>query len=364
MKVKNNNNYFKKILSLIFVLVLFGIIFLTKLFVSQVFAATGEVVGIFCANNKGTVWQVAAQMKDAATGVTTGWVYVWANGTSANCSGYVNAGAYDFGVHDTGSTLIWHTACVDPVNTFNTIYVPLVDWYVFQQDITCSGNWLYGHPASCNNADYRGNVTSGATCPSSGGPYCMVGGETDGVICTGAFDGSGSDSCNGTTCTVNCTGPDTYKCEGTPAHCEKYTWAVRNGVCGSGPNGLATSDSLCNNGAGCAGPTTPPTITPTTPPSGNCVAGTGTTNTSCGPENTIVSYSINSLGVCCGNSWGCHGGNTCVLACHDINVSASQCSTSITCPECSGSTCTNYPYSGSTCPTNCNACPPTGGACF
>jgi hypothetical protein len=348
MKVKNKNSYLKKIILFIFVFVLLTTLS-TKIKINQAYAVKGEIVGIFCANNPGTQWQVAARIKDAATGIYTGWAYIWADGTDAHCSGYLYAGVNFFGPMDTTSTLVWHTACVDPVQPLNTVHLPLLNWYVFQQDVTCSGNWLYGNPASCNNVNNLGRVSSGVECPS--GPYCMVGGATDGVLCPGAFDGSGTHTCNGTICTPVCSGPVTYACTGTPPHCEKYTWAVRDGVCGSGPN-AQVAESYCNSGAGC-------TSTPT-PTYNTCTAGTGGNNpASCGGFDK---YAIQpSSGLCCEYVWQCYNGS-CVEWCHDTSAAVqSQCTSTITCRRCNiSNTCEYYPYSeGATCPMDCNACTAT-----
>jgi hypothetical protein len=207
MKLINKNNYLGKILLFIFVLLLLTTLS-TRTNNGQANAATYGVVGIFCNNNPGTIWQIAMRMKDPVTGNWSGVVYTTTNSSDAHCSGYVNAGGYNFGTINVGSTLQWYTACVDPLSQLDVTYIPLFG-YIFFQDVTCSANWLFGNPASCNGVNNKGLVLADAKCPATGGPYCMVGGATDGVICTGAFNGSGSQSCSGTTCKANIPPPPT-----------------------------------------------------------------------------------------------------------------------------------------------------------
>ncbi len=107
--------------------------------------------------------------------------------------------------------------------------------------------------------------------------------------------------------------------------------------------------------AGCV-----PTATTTTTTTAGCVAGTGSTNASCGgfAYNAIQP----SSGLCCEYTYRCVSG-TCTAACHDTSIDQSLCGGGISCPRCNaGNTCETYTYTGGpTCTTDCSACPGGGG---
>ncbi len=204
---------------------------------------------------------------------------------------------------------------------------------------TCSGGTRWTCNA-CSGGTTSASCASISRCDSIDSCLCV---ESGGCTWTPA------PTCTSSNCQIFCDS----NCNEYNAYCSNST------TCSKGSTLIASNTSACNGVGGLTCPKVGPTTTTTT--TAGCVAGTGSTNASCGPQNTIVSYSLNASGVCCGNSWGCRN-DSCTLACHDTNVDPSLCE-GTSCQRCNASNiCENYTYTGGpTCPTDCSACPGGGG---
>ena len=207
------------------------------------------------------------------------------------------------------------------------------------------GTWS-GANLTQNNACTR----AADQCNAAGCEKCVLGGHI--APCTqDPLTLLWSCSCmvNGTNC------PTTSSWTCPASQCDGCTYYGGGVSCSSTVGSCVYGTSYLSNtcGAGCV-----PSITPAPPPT--CVAGTGSTNASCGG---FAYYAIQpSSGLCCEYTYRCVS-DTCTAACHNNSIDQSLCGGGISCPRCNASnTCENYTYTGGpTCPTTCNACPGGGG---
>ncbi len=319
--------------------ILLTLFFLSLIFLlsnSYSYAQTVTTEGVFCGSNSGTYWGIAAKYTSTKLGAGPWTTNFFVDQTGAsNCSLYWQVWDIPSYSAASGDTVHWQSACVDPTQLVSPTYVNFVrqgeSYYQYTVDVTCSSNYIGGYPASCNTPNNLGYVSSGAKCPS--GPYCMVGGYTDGVSCPGAFDGSGSCTCgsNGYTCT--CTPPPPTNLSASPwcngsAYRMTFNW--------TGSSNATSYNLVWNNPAG----------------NQSVSASSVCSGTSCS-FSPAVNYSQNTL-----INWS-------VAACNGSNCSAAASGAKTTLAQCPPTTPTLTPtpipgsWSGLSVTPSCNSTYPT-----